>query len=195
MAKTEEDDRCKICKVCFRSFRHQSNLVRHMKMHQKGDSKSSSKIHECKYCSKSFTRTDHLSSHMKIHTSEEPYVCTVCRPNKRFRHKRSWSRHVQNHHEDRKLYKCKLCDRAYKWKESLSRHLKTHVKMEETKEQKEIRKPKYPCNDCGKSFMRKSNLGRHASVHTRIKPYLCTICLKGFRYDCERQKHIISHMK
>jgi len=56
--------------------------------------------------------------------------------------------------------------------------------------QKEIQK-KYPCEFCQKRFPTPSKLHRHKLVHSGEKPYICTICLKGFT----QKVHLNTHRK
>ena len=56
--------------------------------------------------------------------------------------------------------------------------------------QKEIQK-KYPCEFCHKRFPTPSKLHRHKLVHSGEKPYICTICLKGFT----QKVHLNTHRK
>ena len=60
------------CEYCNKGFTHQSNLVRHRRIH------TGEKPYTCEICEISFTLSSHLKTHRRIHTGEKPYVCEIC---------------------------------------------------------------------------------------------------------------------
>ena len=46
------------------------------------------------------------------------------------------------------------------------------------------------CQDCDKSFPCMSKLRRHEVVHTKVKPFKCDYCGKGFSQQCSVTVHI-----
>ncbi|XP_077521858.1 uncharacterized protein LOC144132966 [Amblyomma americanum] len=80
------------CTHCSRSFKHRTNLVRHLHNH------SSSRPHRCDYCESAFTRRDVLVKHLRTHTlhiTEKPYCCHLC-PMQFARHE-GLLRHARSH--------------------------------------------------------------------------------------------------
>lgn len=148
------------------------------------------KKYACSYknCHAEFDRPDRLKSHMGIHTGEKPYVCVYDDCIKAYT--RSWhlKRHVQAVHEEKgneKKYKCLLCEKLFKTKRTLKRHMKNiHEKR------------KYVCAICSKPFRKNQHLKSHEYEHTGIKPFLCHHegCDKRFFVPSKLKRHMKIHL-
>lgn len=54
----------------------------------------------------------------------KPFSCDRCE--RRFNSKYNVVRHVKQYHADRRMFKCCVCGREYKWVDSLHKHMKMH---------------------------------------------------------------------
>lgn len=148
--KTHSDTRPYECSACPKSFKIRGDLKRHYRIHTnerpyqcriegcdlKFITTDNRKCHElihqnirlftCSQCNKSFSNKRNLVNHENIHTKTKPYVCKVC--DRRFTEYSSWYKHSRVHickqDEEQRIHKCKLCQRAYKNRGCLEKHLK-----------------------------------------------------------------------
>lgn len=67
----------------------------------------------------------------------------------------------------KKVYICDFieCERMFKAKYSLTRHIKS----------KHFKKKKFLCKQCNKRFALQHNLKEHEFIHTQALPYVCGI--------------------
>ncbi|XP_042343949.1 zinc finger protein 836-like [Plectropomus leopardus] len=79
-------------------------------------------------------------------------------------------------------FKCDVCEKAFKYKSFLQRHMIIHTGE----------KP-HSCNTCGKRFSRTSILNAHMRTHTGQKPYSCDTCGKTFSQTSTLSAHIRIH--
>ncbi|XP_033985953.1 zinc finger protein 62 homolog [Trematomus bernacchii] len=82
-------------------------------------------------------------------------------------------------HTGKQPLKCDKCEKYFKYRSSLERHLIIHTGE----------KP-YSCNTCGKKFTQKSKLNYHTKTHKGEKSYSCKICGESFKYDRLLTVHI-----
>ena len=79
------------------------------------------------------------------------------------------------------LVTCQVCNKEFKEKHKLKRHLMVHTGE----------KP-HSCEFCGKSFSLVYNLNTHKRVHTGEKPFVCRIdgCEKSFTQSGNLKTHV-----
>lgn len=77
------------CPDCDKSYKHQSTLAMHKKIHS-GEYK-----YKCEYCDKEFYLTEYYNRHMRVHTKERPYRCDVC--DKSFSQSNTLTQHKRIH--------------------------------------------------------------------------------------------------
>ena len=81
----------------------------------------------------------------------------------------------QTHHNENttessaKRFACKICDKRFARKDTLSQHERTHFDEKQFK-----------CSICGKGFIRKDRMLQHEFIHSGQKPFECKLCDKKF---------------
>lgn len=80
-----------------------------------------------------------------------------------------------------KTYRCRLCEKVCKTKNSLYYHFLLHTGE----------RP-HQCDECGKGFFANSALKVHMRLHTGDKPYTCEVCSRAFRQWGDLRYHMTS---
>lgn len=118
------------CARCGRKFSQKEVMVRHALIHEAADKRP----HKCTSCTKSFTQRGALAAHARSHAPPHAralqlHRCSRCP--KVFLYASGLSRHMMMH--SGRVYVCGACDRQFKDKSSLLRHLKNanHVVTDE----------------------------------------------------------------
>lgn len=81
--------------------------------------------------------------------------------------------------EGKKVYRCCVCQKFFKWRSNLNRHMNFHTKEKV-----------FECDKCGKHFNQQNNLDRHLKMHENDKHIYCTICGKEFFYPAVLRRHM-----
>ncbi|XP_023863960.1 zinc finger protein 646 isoform X1 [Salvelinus sp. IW2-2015] len=106
-------DKCFMCDLCGRSYRHSGSLLNHKKTHSENlhhctlclqtfpdpialQVHSQMKRHCCPDCGKTFCLVSHLQSHMEVHSKERTLVCSPCHQS--FPNPASYQQHQDLHH-------------------------------------------------------------------------------------------------
>jgi len=88
-------------------------------------------------------------------------------------------------HSEERPFKCDQCEKAFKEKKVLRKHMLTHQPR------------RFHCDfpGCGKSFYERAKLKRHNLVHTGEKNFVCTFegCGKRFALKANLQTHFRVH--
>uniref|UniRef100_A0A3B5QE17 C2H2-type domain-containing protein n=1 Tax=Xiphophorus maculatus TaxID=8083 RepID=A0A3B5QE17_XIPMA len=199
--KKTRDNSCPIC--VGRRFKGPNKLARHMRTHTK------EKPFSCPVCNKTFSQSYHMTRHVRIQHGLGQYICPHC--GKSFTTWLELKIHKRTHaHID--LF-CLACNKQFKEKGALEKHLKLHKAVEpkrpysctrcdlaystlvELTEHMISHEGEQPqtCPFCGKTFLNKNKLERHISIHTGERPHLCSICGNGFPSAASLKLHVFIH--
>ncbi|XP_060075144.1 zinc finger protein 235-like [Ylistrum balloti] len=121
-----------MCEICGMSFRQVANMRKHMLIH------TTAKANQCDLCGKEYKYRDSWKAHMRSHVIKEGlrheviktkygkvYNCEYCQ--KQFSTASQYKVHLRTHTDERP-FKCDLCEKAFKEKGKLSRHMnRVHV--------------------------------------------------------------------
>lgn len=80
--------------------------------------------------------------------------------------------------KDEKPFKCDFCEKCFRLKSLLNKHLILHSDL----------RP-YSCSECGRAFKMRNNLTKHMVMHLDDKPFSCQHCGKTFKRSSELSKH------
>ena len=196
------------CFICDKSFQDPVYLHKHLYISHPG--RLYKKRHSCPKCKKIFITKKELDSHVgMIHSEEDVFKCVQCSKkfgnSKSLRLHQWWNhsksaeckkkchdcgkgffrfaalrRHMQLKHNSDPLLSCSICERSFRDRGVLKRHLGTHSDTTTT-----------TCEKCGKSFRDETNLKVHMLSHSGIKPFACDQpnCQSGFTTKQSLQHH------
>lgn len=129
-------------------------------------------------------------------TSTLPYQCWAC--DKRF----SCHSQMKNHevvHSDEKPFVCEVCNRGFRRKYDMKRHVQLIHKMQATEESRTYtprqannnpNQTSFDCTVCQKQFSCLSHLRNHEVVHSEERPFKCAFCDKAFRRKYDKNRHV-----
>nr|CAI5818407.1 unnamed protein product [Callosobruchus analis] len=199
----------KYTSCCGKVFKTKS-IPNHRKTHE-------NEKRPCDECGK-MLHTQLLKLHMtKVH-KRSANSCVICK--KSFSVVCDLQTHVEfSHINVTKPHQCKLCDKDFERKDSLTEHVKvihegfryncancgkvmksrTHAIEHAKIHAKNYVKKIFKCDLCEagmwKTFSGKSNLTVHMRKHTGEKPFECDTCGKGFPTKLNLQNHHRTHTK
>ncbi|KAM8836949.1 zinc finger protein 646 isoform 1-T6 [Spinachia spinachia] len=111
--QSERGDKCFMCDLCGRSYRHAGSLLNHKKSHSENlhhcalclqtfpdplalQIHSMMRRHCCPECGKTFCQVAHLQSHMDVHSKDQSVVCSPCQQS--FPNAASYQQHQNTRH-------------------------------------------------------------------------------------------------
>ncbi|XP_065365672.1 zinc finger protein 91-like [Calliphora vicina] len=125
---------------------------------------------------------DPTSKQNKIH-KDQHFPCPEC--NVLFPRKINLDKHVFELHCG---YKCSMCDKRFRHRHHLRRHIQTHNAER-----------KFPCPmaECNRSFTDQEYLKHHLEVHTMERTFVCDFenCGKAFQTQRRLMSHNYTHWK
>lgn len=128
-----------ICEKCGKQYKTQRELQCHLIVHKS--------VYECNECGKTFTLKFNLTKHLRLHRNPVGVVCELCGDT--FNQLSALNDHCLMKHSDVRKAKCDICQKAFKRKSELNRHLRTH----------ELKRP-FVCF-CGKAYKQSAHLQNH----------------------------------
>ena len=164
------------CSFCEKIFNSPSHLRKHEMTH------TGEKPNTCQHCGKQFACKSNLTSHVRIHTGEKPYACKLC--DYRANQSSSLKKHMIASHGDVRAFPCSVCPKKFKFKSTLTQHMKRHEGVRN-----------YPCNKCDARFVTPSELRDHVLVHTNERRYACKQCERTFKRSDTLKTHMKVHYK
>ena len=147
------------CVVCKKHYKTKYQLKCHQVLH------ADARAFGCDTCGKKFNTVSNLNVHKRIHTGEKNFSCDLC--GEKFITSGALLKHKQLHLGDM-IYECE-CGIAFKRKQELKAHAKTHYDNEKT----------HTCMTCQKVFKYEHNLKYHMQIHGD-KIFSCPRCDQSF---------------
>lgn len=101
---------------------------------------------------------------------------------------------------------CDICDRAFKEKDMLVKHMSCHIELKQFEclecgkkymkshqlrehKKRHFEEGSFQCNSCQKRFFSPNKLREHIRIHTGETPLKCNICGKGFKRHSNLSEH------
>lgn len=171
------------------------------------------KEYKCDICGKLSNTIDAHRYHKGTH--KQRAACEEC--NKTFSHRAGLMNHRLAVHKRNKGYPCTLCDKKFRWKGSLSKHMRKHIKKDDSLSDRPVCEPcgitfasicslqrhlknslkhvtedelKYICDDCNRKFSDKTKLRDHIEEKHLHRTYQCPICLKPSKNRVCLDQHV-----
>ncbi|CAK1554344.1 unnamed protein product [Leptosia nina] len=151
--------------------------------HEKGVHTGGWRRNKCPHCPEVFVSYYDRSEHMvKVH-NEQPLIFPCNACNKTYKKKFELNRHIKNHHLQQKNYLCDKCNAKFVSKRGLIDHMAKHTGLIDH----------CSCDICGKTFLRQRTLKEHLKLHANNKRYQCEVCKKTFMQKCGLKSHVKLH--
>ncbi|XP_065363150.1 transcription factor grauzone-like [Calliphora vicina] len=162
------------CDVCSEIFSNFDLLKRHFK------DKHNARCY-VKCCERTFYRRCALVEHIRLHINPEIHKCDIC--GKLSTSKFNLKLHKRTIHEVTQLtFECTVCQKIFKQKQNLERHLLTHVTGNKD----------FKCNECEKAYVLEVQLKAHIKlVHNDNR--VCDQCGKTLHGIGALKKHLKEH--
>ena len=122
------------------------------------------------------TKIENLINRQVIRTYSDKNKCSSC--NKSFSCSSSLNRHLREKHKTSNLYTCNTCDKIYKRKDVLQKHVSSCHKNKKFKN--------FACPYCNHKYGQKFNLNKHIKNHHK-----CNICNIAYKNKNDLKRHKI----
>ena len=189
---------CKICDTHITKGSYRTHMHRHFKANK----------YPCSICQKRFPSLSVLNLHYNVHTGDTNYKCDLCPFKTAYKH--NLSVHMRKHAPEKQIHKCSKCQRVYKRKRCLKRHLKLHENGKPYKckrcprafassfwcraheQMHSVTEKRHHCDQCQRSFLTIQHLNNHMGNHK--KAYFCGVCNHSFRSRNDLTRHMKLHL-
>ena len=108
---------------------------------------------------------------------------------KKFKWKLSMLKHIRYTHLEERQFQCETCQKSFLDKNYLKVHVKIHSGGTTYK------KGDFLCDICDKSLNSLRTFNEHSYIHTGEKPFQCSLCLKRFRHNAGLYEHEADHKR
>ncbi|XP_056153120.1 zinc finger protein 646 [Lampris incognitus] len=220
---SEAGDKCFMCDLCGRSYRHAGSLLNHKKTHSENlhhctlclqtfpdpltlQIHSQMKRHCCPECGKTFCLTSHLQSHMELHSKDRSVLCSLCQQS--FPNTVSYQQHQELHHRSQGHYSQQNMDNNLCWSSSmglegmtkLAHPTLSHMQggVSELQENQEapsgIEEKSHVCEHCGRTYRHAGSLLNHKNSH-KTGSFSCSVCHKEFTNLMALKNHRRIHIE
>ncbi|XP_026489353.1 zinc finger protein 62-like isoform X2 [Vanessa tameamea] len=150
--------------------------------HEKGVHTGGWLRNKCPHCPEIFVSYYDRSEHLvKVH-NEAPVVYPCNACNKTYKKKFELNRHIKHHHLQQRSFLCDKCNAKFFSKRGLVDHMTRHTGAEICS-----------CDVCGKSFSRMRTLREHMRIHEDDKRFQCEVCKKTFMQKSSLKSHVRLH--
>ncbi|XP_075226472.1 uncharacterized protein LOC142327368 [Lycorma delicatula] len=157
------------CSVCGLMFVSRSRVDIHMLKHRE-------KTFECTECNKKMLSKKSLSIHLRLHKPDNKFLCQVCGVVKCS--KRMLDDHVRCVHSKETPFRCELCGKEFRTKQSKELHSRRHLNVK-----------MYKCNTCGCLIDNVNSYKFHLETHKSVKDIVCHTCGKLFKSIVTLNEH------
>ncbi|CAG04380.1 unnamed protein product, partial [Tetraodon nigroviridis] len=202
-------DKCFMCDLCGRSYRHAGSLLNHKKTHSESlhhcalclqtfpdpqalQIHSQMKRHCCPECGKTFCLPAHLQSHMDVHLKELSVVCGTCQ--QRFPNAASYQQHRDAQHKAPEPYP-QAAGRGpttAPWGSGVDgaagvgrpappplSHLPQSISDLHGDAGAHAEEKSHVCEHCGRTYRHAGSLLNHKNSH-KTGFFFCSVCQKEF---------------
>lgn len=153
-----------------------NKLTKHEKTHD-------STKYPCPYtgCKCTYNARASLTNHIKCKHKQTAKIYQCDFPGCGYISNRNYTiqQHKKTTHSNERPFKCQICHRRFKRKQSLTQHEHRHEN-----------KRKHKCQYCKKGFNTAGSRREHENgVHLKEKNYFCEVCMRAFCSSSDRTKH------
>uniref|UniRef100_A0A1B0C805 C2H2-type domain-containing protein n=1 Tax=Lutzomyia longipalpis TaxID=7200 RepID=A0A1B0C805_LUTLO len=167
------------CYVCWKTFKTLLGLREHMVKHET--------IFKCEECGKKYCTKSVYEKHMKSHSDVLEFQCLKCP--KKYKDRSNLRNHMKCAHTKCNAFTCEVCEKTFRWKCSLDRHMEKHSNDYRM------------CFYCSEVFRNKEYLRQHMKLHHSGLPcrtidgpvWTCPMCQKKIRNLVTYDRHIKRH--
>lgn len=195
--QSDRGDKCFMCDLCGRSYRHAGSLLNHKKTHSENlhhctlclqtfpdpltlQIHSQMRRHCCPECGKTFCLVAHLQSHMEVHSKDQSMVCDICQQS--FPNTVTYQQHRDMHHVAQSHVDNNLC-----WDSGINQTLDmdkqepprlSHIPQKNINTT-DAEDKGHVCEHCGRTYRHAGSLLNHKNSH-KTGSFFCSVCQKEF---------------
>lgn len=153
------------------------------KNHEKGVHTNSGWLrNKCLHCPLVFASYYERNEHLVQAHNAEPIIHPCNACNKIYKKRYELNRHIRHHHLQQRSFLCDLCNTEFFSKRGLADHILRHTGGEVAS-----------CDVCGKTFSRTRTLREHMKIHENDTRYQCEVCKKTFVQKTSLKSHLRLH--